>query len=66
MKKTSDSKSGATKQASKKVKPPTYQPTRKEMNQEFDMPEASMETVRQAFFKPVDTAESARLKKPNP
>ncbi len=59
MKKTADHKSGAVKQASLKVKPPTYQPTKKEMNQEFDMPGASMETVRRAFFKPVDTAESA-------
>lgn len=54
MKKTVESKSGATKQASAKVKPPTYQPTAQEMNEEFDMPGASMETVRQAVFQPLD------------
>ena len=58
MKKTADSKSGVTKQASAKVKPPTYQPTAQEMNEEYDMPGASMETVRRAFFKRVDTADS--------
>ena len=54
MKKTAESKSGATKQASAKVKPPTYQPTAQEMNEGFEMPGASMETVRQAVFKPLD------------
>jgi len=55
MKKTTDHKSRATKQASEKVKPPTYQPTKEEMNQEFDMPSANMKTLRRAFFKPLDT-----------
>ena len=57
MKKTGDHKSGTTKQASLDIKPPTYQPTKEEMNQEFDMPGASTETVRQAFFKPVKEKE---------
>lgn len=58
MEKTGDHNSGTTKQASVKVKPPTYQPSAQELNQEFDMPGASMETVRRAFFNTVDTADS--------
>ena len=55
MKKTAGANSGAAKQVSAKVQPLTYQPSAKEMNEEFNMPGASMETVRQAFFKPLDT-----------
>jgi hypothetical protein len=33
--------------------PRTYQPSRAELREEFDMPGASMETVRRAFFRPV-------------
>ena len=32
--------------------PRTYQPSRAELREEFDMPGASMETVRKAFFRP--------------
>lgn len=56
MKKTGNTKSGTTKQAS--MKPPTYQPSRQEMNQEHDMPGASMETLRQAFFQPASTSDA--------
>lgn len=55
MKKTADSKSGATKQASAKVKPPTYQPSAQELNQEFDMPGASMETMKRVVFQPLNS-----------
>lgn len=60
MKNTTDSKSGATKQASAKVKPPTYQPTAKELNEEYDMPGASMEAVRRAVFKPLNEGEKGQ------
>ena len=30
-----------------------YQPSRAELREEFDMPEADIETVRKAFFQPV-------------
>ena len=35
------------------VLPPSdYQPTKAELEQEFDMPGADMETIRRAFFRP--------------
>ena len=34
-----------------------YQPSRAELREEFDMPEADMETVRKAFFQPVKVVE---------
>ena len=37
-----------------KVKPRDYQPSRAEKEQEFDMPGASEEAVRKAFFRPVE------------
>ena len=54
MKRPIKSKSGATKQTSAKVKPPTYQPTAEELKEEYDMPGADMKTLRKAFFKPLD------------
>lgn len=50
MKKLDTPKSRTTKQAS--LKPPTYQPSKQELEQEFDMPGASMKTLREAFFNP--------------
>ena len=54
MKETGDQQSEFPRQGSAKVKPPTYQPSAQEMNEEFDMPGAIVETVRRAFFKPLD------------
>ena len=34
-----------------------YQPLRAELREEFDMPEADIETVRKAFFQPVKVVE---------
>ena len=34
-----------------------YQPSRRELREEFDMPEAHMETMRKAFFQPVKVVE---------
>ena len=34
-----------------------YQPSRAEMRKEFDMPGADIETVRKAFFQPVEVVE---------
>ena len=34
-----------------------YQPSRAELREEFDMPEADIETVRKAFFQPVKVVE---------
>lgn len=34
-----------------------YQPSKAEMEKEFDMPETDMETVRQAFFQPLKVVE---------
>ena len=34
-----------------------YQPSRAELREEFDMPEADIETVRKAFFQPVKAVE---------
>ena len=34
-----------------------YQPSRAELREEFDMPEADIETVRKAFFQPVTVVE---------
>lgn len=36
-----------------------YQPSKAEMEKEFDMPEADMETVRKAFFQPVKVVEES-------
>lgn len=36
-----------------------YQPSRAELREEFDMPKADMETVRNAFFQPVKVIEEA-------
>lgn len=44
------------KQKRKDIKLPSrkdYQPSRKELREEFDMPGADIETVRKAFFQPV-------------
>ncbi len=35
------------------LKPPDYQPTKAEKEEELDMPGASLETVRRAFFRPL-------------
>ncbi len=35
------------------LKPPDYQPTKAEKEEEVDMPGASLETVRRAFFRPL-------------
>ena len=40
-----------------RVKPSDYQPSRAELEEEYDMPGASMETLREAFFKPLKTEE---------
>ena len=32
--------------------PSDYEPTKEELEEEFDMPGADMETVRRAFFRP--------------
>ena len=34
----------------------SYQPSKAEVEREFDMPEADTETVRKAFFRPIHTA----------
>lgn len=34
-----------------------YQPSKAEMEKEFDMPEAYIETVRKAFFQPLKVVE---------
>lgn len=33
-----------------------YQPSKAEMEKEYDMPQASMDSLRQAFFEPSDGA----------
>ena len=35
------------------LKPSDYQPTKAEKEEEVDMPGASLETVRRAFFRPL-------------
>ena len=45
--------SQSSREASLDLKPPTHQPSKSEMEQEFDMPGASMETLRKAFFNPI-------------
>lgn len=40
-----------------------YQPSRAELREEFDMPEADIETVRKAFFQPVKVVECPRNNK---
>lgn len=42
--------------------PRGYQPSRAELREEFDMPGASLETVRKAFFKPVVVREKSPRK----
>lgn len=37
--------------------PRSYQPSRAELREEYDMPEADLETVRGAFFSPVEISE---------
>ena len=37
--------------------PRSYQPSRAELREEYDMPGADMETVRDAFFAPVAISE---------
>ena len=37
-----------------KVKPNHYQPSKAEKEEELDMPEASIETVRSAFFRRIE------------
>ena len=59
MEKAGDHRSGNTKKASVDIQPPSYQPTVQEMNEEFDMPGASMETVRKEFFKPLNTIDKS-------
>ena len=49
-----------TQQKPKEITPPSrkdYQPSRAELKEEFDMPEADIETVRKAFFQPVKAVE---------
>lgn len=37
------------------VKSSDYQPSKAELEEEYDMPGADMETLREAFFKPLKT-----------
>lgn len=37
--------------------PRSYQPSRAELREEIDMPEADAETIRNAFFRPVTVKE---------
>lgn len=37
-----------------------YQPSRSELREEFDMPEADIKTVRKAFFQPVKVVEEEK------
>ena len=39
------------------ARPSDYQPSRAEMEEEYDMPGADMEALREAFFKPLRTEE---------
>ena len=39
------------------VKPATYQPSRKELREEHDMPGMSAKRVRDTFFRPFDVTE---------
>lgn len=39
------------------IKPSEYQPSKAELEEEYDMPGADMETLRKAFFKPLKTEE---------
>ena len=39
------------------MKPPTYQPSKAEMEEEFDMPGMSEKQARSAFMRPVKTKE---------
>ena len=41
------------KRVSAPLPPPTYQPSRCELEEEFDMPGAPIEALRKAFFRPL-------------
>ena len=43
--------------------PRSYQPSRAELREEYDMPGADLETVREAFFTPVQINEKDRKQK---
>ena len=38
----------------------SYQPTKAELEKEYDMPGASLQTVRSAFFRPVNIRRQGR------
>lgn len=40
-----------------KLKKRSYQPSRAELREEFDMPKAKIKDVRKAFFEPVEIEE---------
>lgn len=40
------------------MQPSDYQPNRAEIDEEIDMPEADLETVRSAFFRPIRRKQS--------
>lgn len=42
-----------------RIKPRDYQPSKAELEEEYDMPGASMEMLREAFFKPLKTEEKS-------
>ena len=44
------------KPTSQKLSDSHYQPSKAEMEQEYDMPHASMDSLRRAFFEPSDGA----------
>ena len=41
------------------MKPNSYQPSKAEKEEENDMPEASVHTVRSAFFRPIEAKSGA-------
>jgi len=53
MKKEKKTKS-RIKRAKLDIKPPDYQPSQEELNEEFDMPGVDIETIRKAVFQPID------------
>jgi len=40
------------------IKPPDYQPSKEELNEEFDMPGVDIETMRKAVFQPIDLSKA--------
>ena len=44
------------------IPPSDYKPTKAELEEEFDMPGADMETVRRAFFRPTKIVRRSRKK----